>query len=47
MLSEEEGSLLDADAEALVNTANTVGIMGKGRNLSSQVRQRVARGVLS
>jgi O-acetyl-ADP-ribose deacetylase (regulator of RNase III) len=30
MLSEEEGSLLDADAEALVNTVNTVGIMGKG-----------------
>lgn len=30
MLSEEEGNLLDADAEALVNTVNTVGIMGKG-----------------
>jgi O-acetyl-ADP-ribose deacetylase (regulator of RNase III) len=30
MLSEEEGSLLEADAEALVNTVNTVGIMGKG-----------------
>ncbi|MGH3189735.1 MAG: type II toxin-antitoxin system antitoxin DNA ADP-ribosyl glycohydrolase DarG [Streptosporangiaceae bacterium] len=30
MLSEQEGNLLDADAEALVNTVNTVGIMGKG-----------------
>jgi O-acetyl-ADP-ribose deacetylase (regulator of RNase III) len=30
MLSEEEGNLLDADAEALVNTVNTVGVMGKG-----------------
>ena len=24
------GNLLDADAEALVNTVNTVGVMGKG-----------------
>jgi|HubBroStandDraft_5_1064220.scaffolds.fasta_scaffold62759_2 O-acetyl-ADP-ribose deacetylase (regulator of RNase III) len=30
MLSEEDGNLLDADAEALVNTVNTVGVMGKG-----------------
>lgn len=30
MLSEEEGNLLDAEAEALVNTVNTTGIMGKG-----------------
>ncbi len=30
MLSEEDGSLLDADAEAIVNTVNTVGVMGKG-----------------
>jgi len=37
MLSEEEGSLLDADAEALVNTVNTVGIMGKG--IALQVKQ--------
>jgi O-acetyl-ADP-ribose deacetylase (regulator of RNase III) len=24
------GNLLDADVEALVNTVNTVGVMGKG-----------------
>jgi O-acetyl-ADP-ribose deacetylase (regulator of RNase III) len=30
MLSFTEGNLLDADVEALVNTVNTVGIMGKG-----------------
>lgn len=30
MLSEETGNLLDADAEAIVNTVNTVGVMGKG-----------------
>ena len=30
MLSEESGSLLDATADALVNTVNTVGVMGKG-----------------
>jgi hypothetical protein len=27
---EEEGNLLDADADALINTVNTVGVMGKG-----------------
>jgi O-acetyl-ADP-ribose deacetylase (regulator of RNase III) len=30
MISEENGSLLDATADALVNTVNTVGVMGKG-----------------
>jgi O-acetyl-ADP-ribose deacetylase (regulator of RNase III) len=30
MLREAEGNLLDAPAEALVNTVNTVGVMGKG-----------------
>lgn len=30
MITSEEGNLLQADAEALVNTVNTVGVMGKG-----------------
>ena len=30
MLKLTTGNLLDADTEALVNTVNTVGIMGKG-----------------
>ncbi len=30
MLIEAQGNLLDADADALVNTVNTVGVMGKG-----------------
>jgi O-acetyl-ADP-ribose deacetylase (regulator of RNase III) len=30
MISLTQGNLLDADAEALVNTVNTKGIMGKG-----------------
>lgn len=30
MIHAAEGNLLDADAEALVNTVNTVGVMGKG-----------------
>jgi len=30
MLSEGDGNLLDADVDALVNTVNTVGVMGKG-----------------
>lgn len=37
MISEESGSLLDAPADALVNTVNTVGIMGKG--LALQFKQ--------
>ncbi len=30
MLRYTSGDLLDSDAEALVNTVNTVGVMGKG-----------------
>src|SRR5260370_362202 len=30
MITFTEGNLLDADVEALVNTVNTVGVMGKG-----------------
>lgn len=30
MITREKGNLLQADAEALVNTVNTVGVMGKG-----------------
>lgn len=30
MITEAQGNLLEADADALVNTVNTVGIMGKG-----------------
>lgn len=30
MITERHGNLLEADAEALVNTVNTVGVMGKG-----------------
>src|SRR3954451_735813 len=30
MISVAEGNLLDAPVEALVNTVNTVGVMGKG-----------------
>ncbi|MEJ1936533.1 macro domain-containing protein, partial [Nostoc sp. NIES-2111] len=30
MIKEVKGNLLEANVEALVNTVNTVGIMGKG-----------------
>ncbi|MCB1293794.1 MAG: macro domain-containing protein, partial [Gordonia sp.] len=30
MLADVDGNLLQADADALVNTVNTVGVMGKG-----------------
>jgi O-acetyl-ADP-ribose deacetylase (regulator of RNase III) len=30
MITESDGNLLDADVDALVNTVNTVGVMGKG-----------------
>jgi O-acetyl-ADP-ribose deacetylase (regulator of RNase III) len=37
MISEETGSLLDSPADALVNTVNTAGVMGKG--LALQFKQ--------
>lgn len=37
MITEETGNLLDAPADALVNTVNTVGVMGKG--LALQFKQ--------
>jgi O-acetyl-ADP-ribose deacetylase (regulator of RNase III) len=37
MLREAEGSRLDAAVDALVNTVNTVGVMGKG--VALQFRQ--------
>ena len=37
MIEETTGNLLDADVEALVNTVNTVGVMGKG--VALQFRQ--------
>ena len=37
MISEEDGNLLDTAADALVNTVNTVGVMGKG--LALQFKQ--------
>ena len=37
MIELKKGNLLDADAEALVNTVNTVGVMGKG--IALQFRQ--------
>ena len=30
MIREAHGNLLEAEVEALVNTVNTVGVMGKG-----------------
>jgi O-acetyl-ADP-ribose deacetylase (regulator of RNase III) len=30
MITETDGNLLDADTDAVVNTVNTVGVMGKG-----------------
>src|SRR5438128_2889217 len=37
MIEHVSGNLLEADAEALVNTVNTVGVMGKG--IAFQFRQ--------
>ena len=33
MISERHGNLLEAPVDALVNTVNTVGVMGKGTAL--------------
>jgi O-acetyl-ADP-ribose deacetylase (regulator of RNase III) len=41
MISYTEGNLLDARAEALVNTVNTVGVMGKG--IALMFRERFDR----
>jgi O-acetyl-ADP-ribose deacetylase (regulator of RNase III) len=38
MIEAGSGDLLDADVEALVNTVNTVGVMGKG--LALQFKRR-------
>ncbi|MGH3867175.1 MAG: macro domain-containing protein [Pseudonocardiaceae bacterium] len=38
MIHESHGNLLDSDVEALVNTVNTVGVMGKG--IALQFRRR-------
>ena len=37
MISEGKGNLLDANVEALVNTVNTVGVMGKGVALQFKI----------
>ena len=37
MITQAHGNLLEADVDALVNTVNTVGIMGKGIALQSSV----------
>lgn len=38
MIHEAHGNLLDAEVDALVNTVNTVGVMGKG--IALQFRRR-------
>lgn len=43
MIREAEGNLLQADVDALVNTVNTVGIMGKG--IAPAVQARLPRDV--
>jgi len=30
MIKHEQGNILEADVEALINTVNCVGVMGKG-----------------
>jgi Predicted phosphatase homologous to the C-terminal domain of histone macroH2A1 len=37
MIEEGKGNLLEADVEALVNTVNTVGVMGKGVALQFKI----------
>lgn len=41
MIKYTEGNLLDADADALVNTVNTVGVMGKG--IALMFKERFAK----
>jgi|GEM_PF-4209955 len=41
MIREASGNLLAAEAEALVNTVNTVGVMGKG--IALQFRRHTRR----
>ncbi len=41
MIKYTQGNLLDADAEALVNTVNTVGVMGKG--IALMFKERFAK----
>ena len=40
MITFTQGNLLEARAEALVNTVNTVGVMGKG--IALMFKERVA-----
>ena len=39
MISYTTGNLLDAEVDALVNTVNTVGVMGKGIALYKDFRK--------
>jgi O-acetyl-ADP-ribose deacetylase (regulator of RNase III) len=43
MITEATGDLLDADVDALVNTVNTVGVMGKGLALQFRGKSSPAR----
>lgn len=45
MIRYTNGNMLDADAEALVNTVNTVGVMGKG--LALMFKQRFTQNMLA
>lgn len=37
MIHEHQGNLLEADVDAVVNTVNTVGVMGKGIALQFKI----------
>ncbi len=47
MIHESHGNLLNSDAEALVNTVNTVGVMGKGIALQFRRGFRTCSGLTS
>lgn len=52
MIERRQGNVLDADAEAIVNTVNCVGVMGKGvalrvKRAYPQVYARYQHGWLS